>query len=103
MFGRTPWLHDTVRKTMEAERIQSVEGVPDDRTPVIVDVRDLPPPEPLTETIDAVGDLDRTEMVVQVNDRVPQHLFPRLDEHGLQYETVETDDGAVTAMWIPPS
>ncbi|MFB6122484.1 MAG: DUF2249 domain-containing protein [Haloferacaceae archaeon] len=85
---------------MDVERLQSVDGVPTDREVVIVDVRELPPPEPLTETMDALTDLGDDEMVVQVNDRVPQHLFPRLDDRGVQYESLETDDGALTALWL---
>ncbi|MFB6081575.1 MAG: DUF2249 domain-containing protein [Halanaeroarchaeum sp.] len=84
---------------MDADEITAVDGVPDDRTLVVVDVRELPPPEPLTETMEAVADLGDDELLVQVNDRVPQHLFPRLDEHGITYESVETDDGALTALW----
>lgn len=85
---------------MDVERIQSVDGVPTDREVVIVDVRELPPPEPLTETMDALTDLGEDELVVQVNDRVPQHLFPRLEDRGIEYESVETDDGALTALWL---
>jgi len=36
---------------------------------------------------------------VQVNDRAPQHLYPRLEERGYSYDTVETDEGVVTVVW----
>mgnify|MGYP006282811515 CR=1 FL=1 len=64
----------------------------------VLDVRDLPPPEPLTLTLKTLADVD-DGVVVQVNDRVPQHLFPRLDDRGFDYETVERDDRVVTAIW----
>jgi uncharacterized protein (DUF2249 family) len=64
----------------------------------VLDVRDLPPPEPLTLTLKTLADVD-DGVVVQVNDRVPQHLFPRLDGRGFDYETVERDDRVVTAIW----
>jgi len=86
---------------MDTEQIQTVPRVPEDRRVVIVDVRDLPPPEPLTETMDALADLGPDELLVQMNDRVPQHLFPRLEDHGVEVEYVETDDGAMAAIWRP--
>jgi len=64
----------------------------------VLDVRELPPPEPLKQTLETTADLD-DGVVVQVNDRVPQHLFPRLDDRGFAYETVERDDRVVTAIW----
>jgi len=64
-----------------------------------LDVRELPPPEPLKRTLETLADLDGDGVVVQVNDRVPQHLFPRLDDRGFAYETVERDDRVVTAIW----
>jgi len=64
----------------------------------VLDVRDLPPPEPLKRTLEALADLD-DDVLVQVNDRVPQHLFPRLDDRGFAYEAVERDDRVVTAIW----
>jgi uncharacterized protein (DUF2249 family) len=64
----------------------------------VLDVRDLPPPEPLKLTLETLADLDEG-VFVQINDRVPQHLFPRLDDRGFDYETVERDDRVVTAIW----
>jgi len=64
----------------------------------VLDVRELPPPEPLKQTLETLADLD-DGVVVQVNDRVPQHLFPRLDDRGFAYDTVERDDRVVTAIW----
>jgi hypothetical protein len=34
-----------------------------------------------------------------VNDRAPQHLYPRLEERGYGHDTVEIDDGVVTVVW----
>lgn len=65
-----------------------------------LDVRELPPPEPLTETLERLAELPADAVLVQANDRVPQHLFPKLDERGFAYEHTETDDGTVyTAIW----
>jgi hypothetical protein len=68
-----------------------------------LDARDLPPPEPLQKTMERLVELDESTVFVQLNDRVPQFLFPKLDERGVAYETVETDDGVLTAIWQPAS
>ena len=65
----------------------------------VLDVRELPPPEPLKVTLGALAELDDDAVVVQVSDRVPQHLYPHLDDRGFAYDTVERDDRVVTAIW----
>ena len=66
----------------------------------VLDVRELPPPEPLQVTLEPLAELDDDDgVVVQVSDRIPQHLFPRLDDRGFAYDTVERDDRVVTAIW----
>lgn len=67
--------------------------------PETLDVRALGPPKPLTETLERLADLPDDGVLVQYNDRVPQHLYPRLEERGFAYETVERDDIVVTAIW----
>jgi uncharacterized protein (DUF2249 family) len=64
----------------------------------LLDVRDLPPPEPLQRTLETLANLDDGALV-QVNDRVPQHLFPRLEERGYEHEVVENGDRVVTVIW----
>jgi hypothetical protein len=81
-----PALHDTV---------------PTDREPVVVDVATAPPPKPLTETLTALADLADDEVLVQVNDREPAHLFPKLDDRGAAYATTEREGAVVTAVWFP--
>lgn len=66
--------------------------------PSVLDVRDLPPPQPLKRTLERL-EAEDGELLVQVNDRVPQHLFPRLDDRGYAYDTVEDGDRVVTAIW----
>lgn len=72
---------------------------PAGRTRVELDVRNLGPPEPLRKTLEATADLDEDELLVQYNDREPQHLYPKLSDRGLTYDTVETDDATVTVIW----
>jgi TusA-related sulfurtransferase len=72
---------------------------PTDRPTETLDVRDLPPPKPLSETLERVAELDDDVVLVQLNDRAPQHLYPKLTDRGYAFETVETDDCVVTVVW----
>lgn len=82
--------HDALAKTT----------APSDRPTETLDARELPPPEPLRATLERLADLDDDVVLVQVNDRAPQHLYPKLTDRGYRYDTVVTDDGAVTAIWV---
>jgi uncharacterized protein (DUF2249 family) len=68
---------------------------------VTLDVRELPPPQPLQTTLERLSELDDDTVLVQLNDRAPQHLYPKLDDRGYAYETVESDGAVVTAIWRP--
>lgn len=72
---------------------------PTDRPYETLDARDLPPPQPLQRTLELLVDLDDDAVLVQYNDRAPQHLYPKLTDRGYQHETVETDDAMVTVIW----
>ncbi len=93
------------------------ENVPTHRPTETLDVRELGPPKPLSRTLERLAELDDETVLVQHNDRVPQHLYPRLSERGYVFETVENagvgggddgtdgengddaDDVVVTAIW----
>ncbi|WP_049923303.1 DUF2249 domain-containing protein [Halopiger djelfimassiliensis] len=74
---------------------------PTDRPQVTIDVRSLGPPEPLKETLEHLVELPDGTVLVQRNDRVPQFLFPKLEDRGYEHETVELDDEVVTVIWKP--
>lgn len=74
------------------------DDVPSDGEPTEVDVRDMAPPKPLQETLDTLGSLDDGAVLVQVNDRVPQHLFPKLEDRGYAHESIG-EDPVYTAIW----
>ena len=97
-----PWGVDptavTAADALPADLRESL-GVADDRPATGIDVRTLPPPEPLTDTVAALDDADDSTVLLQRNDRVPVHLFDRLDELGYEYASVERDDEALTAVW----
>jgi uncharacterized protein (DUF2249 family) len=73
-------------------------AAPIDRPRETLDARDLPPPQPLQNTLELLPDLDEDVVLVQYNDRAPQHLYPQLDDRGYEYETVEGDP-VVTVIW----
>ncbi|MFB6232662.1 MAG: DUF2249 domain-containing protein [Haloarculaceae archaeon] len=72
---------------------------PSDAPRETLDARELPPPQPLQNTLERLTELDDETVLVQRNDRAPQHLFPKLEDRGYSYETVETDGAVVTAIW----
>ncbi len=74
------------------------EGVPSGADPEELDVRDLPPPEPMQKTLERLEAMDDGQVLVQINDRTPQHLFPMLDERGYAYESTG-EDPVYTAIW----
>ncbi|MFB6283322.1 MAG: DUF2249 domain-containing protein [Halobacteria archaeon] len=68
------------------------------REHVELDVGDLPPPEPLKNTLEKLTELDDDVAVVQYNDRKPKYLFPKLEERGYSHQTYE-DERVVTVIW----
>jgi len=83
------------------EHAVSRTDAPEGRRVETLDAADLPPPRPLRNTLERLADIDDDVVLVQYNDRRPQHLYPRLDDRGYEYETVESDDGVVTVVWMP--
>lgn len=73
---------------------------PTDRPRKVIDARELPPPQPLKRTLELLTELDDETVLVQLNDRAPQHLYSKLEDRGYRYDTVG-DDPVVTAVWAP--
>ena len=86
---------------MDVDDALARSDAPGDRPGEVLDARRLPPPQPLQRTIERLGELDDDAVLLQRNDRAPQHLYPRLEERGFRYETVEADGEAVTVIWRP--
>jgi len=84
--------------TIDTGRIVTESDAPDDGPIETLDVRQLGPPKPLSETLERLAEMDGG-VLVQVNDRAPQHLYPKLDDRGYVYETTETDEATVTVVW----
>ncbi|WP_424006843.1 DUF2249 domain-containing protein [Haloferax denitrificans] len=86
---------------MEHEAYLDGLDAPTERAVDFLDARELPPPEPLTETMNRLAGLDDETVFVQLNDREPKFLYPKLDDRGFAYCSAERDDGVVTAIWEP--
>lgn len=56
---------------------------------VVLDVREMDPPEPLAHTLAALETLADGRTLVQINVRVPQFLLPKLEERGFAFEIQE--------------
>jgi hypothetical protein len=103
MFGIGYVYIDPFNHSMDPGMYLAEIDVDSDRSVDFLDARDLPPPEPLQQTMNRLAELDDATVFIQLNDRVPKLLFPKLDDRGIDYETTETDEGVVTAMWRPSS
>lgn len=86
---------------MDPETVVARTAAPNDRTTSYLDARDMGPPNPLKETLETLPELDDDVVLVQHNDRVPQHLFPKLDDRGYEHETIELGAATATAIWRP--
>ena len=74
--------------------------VDDDAGVVVLDVRGLDPPEPMMRTLAALENLPVDGTLVQVNERIPQFLIPRLAELGFEHSIREDEGGGVVRVFI---
>lgn len=80
----------------DAARAPAAETAKSEEDDVIVlDVRDLEPPEPMIRTFEALATMPRGRTLMQLNVRVPQFLLPKLDEQGFVYEIREQSQDLV--------
>ena len=86
---------------MDATAVVERTAAPTGRPTVELDVRSLPPPRPLRETLERLEALADDVVLVQRNDRAPQHLYPLLDDRGYAHDTGEAHGEVVTAIWRP--
>lgn len=72
---------------------------PSDAPVETLDVRSLGPPEPLRQTLETLAELPGDTVLLQRNDRAPQHLYPKLTDRGYAYETIESAEETTTVIW----
>ena len=107
MFGETIGPLTTQPEHM-ASNHQSIEqtaalisetDAPTDAPTERLDVQSLGPPKPLKLTLERLAELDADTVLVQCNDRAPQHLYPKLKDRGYDFESIEAGDATVTVIW----
>jgi len=86
---------------IDLDAVVAGTAAPDGAPRETMDVRQLGPPKPLAQTLERLPGLDDRTVLVQLNDRAPQHLYPKLDDRGYAYETVDRDEATVTVVWRP--
>jgi TusA-related sulfurtransferase len=64
----------------------------------VLDLRGLPPPEPLVRALEAAAALGVGEELVVLTERRPVHLLPILAERGLDVSTRELGDAHETRV-----
>jgi len=69
-----------------------------DKKLVIIDCRDMFPPEPMERVLEAVHTLQDNEAVLMVHRREPFPLYKRLEEKECDFETKQFDDGGVQIL-----
>lgn len=73
---------------------------PGERVPAAkLDVRDLPPPEPMQQILAALGRLDIGQWLYVRHARRPIHLLPLLEQQGHSYSCDERQDGTFD-FWV---
>jgi TusA-related sulfurtransferase len=93
-FWRSDARNDAAAARDVAVDAASVAG---DDTTLVLDVRGLQPPEPLMRTLAALETLPEGHVLVQINSRVPQLLFPMLAEQGY---ACEVDDSRAEEVLV---
>jgi len=67
---------------------------PTDSASIVIDARNMLPPEPLERTLEGLDELAPGETLLLIIARQPVPLFDVLDRNGYRYEITTRDDGA---------
>ena len=69
---------------------------------LVLDVRDLEPPEPLEKVLEALCSLGDEQRIRMVHWRKPHPLYPILEREGFAHETRVTETGDFEILiWRP--
>lgn len=69
-----------------------------DSNEVVLDVRDLEPPEPFVIAMDAINTLGDGQFIHMIHRRRPNMLYPELEPRGLESWTGEESSGLVHVL-----
>ncbi|MGB6241767.1 MAG: DUF2249 domain-containing protein [Castellaniella sp.] len=67
---------------------------------ITLDVRGLPPPEPLEQCLEALADLAPDQRLHMLIDREPYPLYTMLDRDGFQHECTFEETHFQVTIWI---
>lgn len=62
---------------------------------IVLDLRGMEPPEPMVRTLAALEELPPGKALLQINERVPRFLLPRLEELGFTYKLREQNEALI--------
>lgn len=62
---------------------------------IVLDVRGMEPPEPMVRTLAALEELPPGNVLLQINERIPKFLLPKLHDLGFTYEIRKQGDTLV--------
>jgi uncharacterized protein (DUF2249 family) len=67
---------------------------------LIVDARGLEPPQPMAKILESLSRIETEGQILARTDRRPMLLYPKLEDRGFKYATVEIADGWFeTRIW----
>ena len=77
---------------------------PADNVAKVIDGRDLEPPEPFMQTMEALDSITPGQKVMLILGREPHPLYRALELDGYAWQTVRKDDGTVQIeIWHKPA
>ena len=65
---------------------------------IIVDCRELEPPEPMVKVLEAVNNMSADEAVLMIHRKMPRLLFSKLDELGFSHDVTEESEGLIKLL-----
>ncbi|MBL8367326.1 MAG: DUF2249 domain-containing protein [Candidatus Accumulibacter sp.] len=68
------------------------------KTPIVLDVRDLEPPEPMVRTMEALDTLAASEELLVLLPREPYPLYRALELNGFTWKSERQADGTVQVL-----
>jgi hypothetical protein len=67
---------------------------------ILLDVHDLPAPEPMEQALDALDRLCEGRYIKMIHRMQPFPLYRILDENGFRYKVISTNGGFEIYIWL---
>lgn len=69
-----------------------------DRKIIEIDCRELVPPGPMIQVLEAVETMKKDEAILMIHRKNPIPLYDRLEERGCHYQLKEFEDGSIQLL-----